>query len=60
MAVAFSLYLPLLVCHPHDLVFLSVNRCFLNVCFAYTSRHEITNAVKEMAWGVEEGLLKSR
>ncbi|KAL7840057.1 hypothetical protein AOLI_G00253800 [Acnodon oligacanthus] len=35
------------------------NRCFLNVCFAYTSRHEIANAVKEMAWGVEQGLIKS-
>ncbi|XP_076719289.1 dehydrodolichyl diphosphate synthase complex subunit DHDDS isoform X3 [Callospermophilus lateralis] len=33
------------------------NKCFLNVCFAYTSRHEITNAVREMAWGVEQGLL---
>uniref|UniRef100_A0A7N4UX29 Alkyl transferase n=1 Tax=Sarcophilus harrisii TaxID=9305 RepID=A0A7N4UX29_SARHA len=33
------------------------NKCFLNVCFAYTSRHEISNAVKEMAWGVEQGLL---
>ncbi|XP_037683994.1 dehydrodolichyl diphosphate synthase complex subunit DHDDS isoform X1 [Choloepus didactylus] len=33
------------------------NKCFLNVCFAYTSRHEISNAVREMAWGVEEGLL---
>ncbi|XP_036873723.1 dehydrodolichyl diphosphate synthase complex subunit DHDDS isoform X1 [Manis javanica] len=33
------------------------NRCFLNVCFAYTSRHEISNAVREMAWGVEQGLL---
>ncbi|XP_035382569.1 dehydrodolichyl diphosphate synthase complex subunit DHDDS [Electrophorus electricus] len=35
------------------------NKCFLNVCFAYTSRHEIANAVKEMAWGVEQGLLHS-
>ncbi|XP_076868573.1 dehydrodolichyl diphosphate synthase complex subunit DHDDS isoform X2 [Brachyhypopomus gauderio] len=35
------------------------NKCFLNVCFAYTSRHEIANAVKEMAWGVEQGLLQS-
>uniref|UniRef100_A0A667ZL65 Alkyl transferase n=1 Tax=Myripristis murdjan TaxID=586833 RepID=A0A667ZL65_9TELE len=35
------------------------NKCFLNVCFAYTSRHEITNAVREMAWGVEQGLIKS-
>ncbi|XP_043573405.1 dehydrodolichyl diphosphate synthase complex subunit DHDDS [Chiloscyllium plagiosum] len=34
------------------------NKCFLNVCFAYTSRHEITSAVREMALGVEEGLLK--
>ncbi|XP_036602668.1 dehydrodolichyl diphosphate synthase complex subunit DHDDS [Trichosurus vulpecula] len=33
------------------------NKCFLNVCFAYTSRHEISNAVKDMAWGVEQGLL---
>uniref|UniRef100_A0A8D1XBW7 ditrans,polycis-polyprenyl diphosphate synthase [(2E,6E)-farnesyldiphosphate specific] n=1 Tax=Sus scrofa TaxID=9823 RepID=A0A8D1XBW7_PIG len=32
-------------------------QCFLNVCFAYTSRHEISNAVREMAWGVEQGLL---
>uniref|UniRef100_A0A8C0XBV4 Alkyl transferase n=1 Tax=Castor canadensis TaxID=51338 RepID=A0A8C0XBV4_CASCN len=32
-------------------------QCFLNICFAYTSRHEITNAVREMAWGVEQGLL---
>uniref|UniRef100_A0AAZ3P9Z4 ditrans,polycis-polyprenyl diphosphate synthase [(2E,6E)-farnesyldiphosphate specific] n=1 Tax=Oncorhynchus tshawytscha TaxID=74940 RepID=A0AAZ3P9Z4_ONCTS len=34
-------------------------QCFLNVCFAYTSRHEIANAVGEMAWGVEQGLIKS-
>uniref|UniRef100_A0AC11E2U1 Dehydrodolichyl diphosphate synthase subunit n=1 Tax=Ovis aries TaxID=9940 RepID=A0AC11E2U1_SHEEP len=33
------------------------NKCFLNICFAYTSRHEISNAVREMAWGVEQGLL---
>uniref|UniRef100_A0A6I8N627 Alkyl transferase n=1 Tax=Ornithorhynchus anatinus TaxID=9258 RepID=A0A6I8N627_ORNAN len=36
----------------------SYSKCFLNVCFAYTSRHEISNAVREMAWGVEQGLLK--
>ncbi|NXU80003.1 DHDDS synthase, partial [Oreotrochilus melanogaster] len=36
------------------------NKCFLNVCFAYTSRHEISNAVREMAWGVEQGLLEPR
>ncbi|XP_067863026.1 dehydrodolichyl diphosphate synthase complex subunit DHDDS isoform X1 [Heptranchias perlo] len=36
----------------------SYNKCFLNVCFAYTSRHEITSAVREMALGVEQGLLR--
>ncbi|XP_022081712.1 dehydrodolichyl diphosphate synthase complex subunit DHDDS-like [Acanthaster planci] len=30
----------------------------LNVCLAYTSRNEITNAMKEMAVGVEEGFLR--
>lgn len=35
------------------------NKCFLNVCFAYTSRYEMTNAVREMAWGVEKGLIKA-
>lgn len=34
-------------------------RAVLNVCFAYTSRHEITHGVKQLAWGVEEGLLKA-
>eukprot|EP00118_Oscarella_pearsei_P008626 m.45499 g.45499 ORF g.45499 m.45499 type:complete len:353 (+) comp33611_c0_seq2:242-1300(+) len=32
-------------------------RGFLNICFAYTSRHEITQAAKQLAWGVEEGHL---
>ncbi|KAJ1176210.1 hypothetical protein NDU88_001493 [Pleurodeles waltl] len=36
----------------------SYNKCFLNVCFAYTSRQEMANAVQEMAWGVEQGLLE--
>ncbi|KAM4046224.1 dehydrodolichyl diphosphate synthase complex subunit DHDDS isoform 3-T3 [Anomaloglossus baeobatrachus] len=36
------------------------SKCFLNVCFAYTSRHEISNAVREVAWGVQEGLLEPR
>ncbi|XP_022794918.1 dehydrodolichyl diphosphate synthase complex subunit DHDDS-like isoform X2 [Stylophora pistillata] len=31
----------------------------LNVCLAYTSRHEISNAVKLMAEGVELGLIKA-
>ncbi|XP_071801029.1 dehydrodolichyl diphosphate synthase complex subunit DHDDS-like [Asterias amurensis] len=30
----------------------------LNVCLAYTSRNEITNAMKEMAQGVEDGCLR--
>lgn len=30
---------------------------FLNVCFAYSSQHEMTEAIKRMATGVEEGLL---
>ncbi|CAH2221634.1 dehydrodolichyl diphosphate synthase complex subunit DHDDS [Pelobates cultripes] len=34
------------------------SKCFLNVCFAYTSRNEIANAVREAAWGVQEGLLE--
>ncbi|XP_028413598.1 dehydrodolichyl diphosphate synthase complex subunit DHDDS-like [Dendronephthya gigantea] len=33
-------------------------KCFLNVCLAYTSRHEITEAVKLMAEGVELGILE--
>ena len=36
------------------------SRATLNVCLAYTSRHEISNAVKLMAEGVELGLLKAR
>ncbi|XP_066429171.1 dehydrodolichyl diphosphate synthase complex subunit DHDDS isoform X2 [Eleutherodactylus coqui] len=36
------------------------SKCFLNVCFAYTSRHEMSNAVREMAWGVQEGLIEPR
>lgn len=35
-------------------------RCFLNVCLAYTSRHEIVEAVKLMAEGVELGILEPR
>ncbi|XP_031567033.1 dehydrodolichyl diphosphate synthase complex subunit DHDDS-like [Actinia tenebrosa] len=30
----------------------------LNVCLAYTSRHEIAEAVKQLAEGVQQGLLK--
>ncbi|XP_071955958.1 dehydrodolichyl diphosphate synthase complex subunit DHDDS-like [Antedon mediterranea] len=42
-----------------DIVYFSRNntRAILNVCLAYTSRNEITNAVKDVASGVESGLL---
>ena len=32
-------------------------RAYLNVCYAYTSRHEMTEAIKEMAMGAQDGLL---
>ncbi|KAK3741724.1 hypothetical protein QZH41_012910 [Actinostola sp. cb2023] len=34
------------------------SKAILNVCLAYTSRHEITEAVKKVAKGVQEELLK--
>lgn len=33
------------------------NRCQLNICLAYTSRLEMAQAVRDTAWGVEEGLI---
>ncbi|XP_046849575.1 dehydrodolichyl diphosphate synthase complex subunit DHDDS-like [Xenia sp. Carnegie-2017] len=33
-------------------------KCFLNVCLAYTSRHEITEAIKLMGEGVDLGILE--
>ncbi|PIK50837.1 putative dehydrodolichyl diphosphate syntase complex subunit DHDDS [Apostichopus japonicus] len=43
-----------------DAMYISRNntRAILNVCMAYTARHEITNAFKEVSWGVSKGLLK--
>lgn len=43
-----------------DAMYLSRNntRAILNVCMAYTARHEITNAFKELSWGVNKGLIK--
>ncbi|XP_077977079.1 dehydrodolichyl diphosphate synthase complex subunit DHDDS-like [Glandiceps talaboti] len=35
------------------------DKAVLNVCFAYTSRHEITTAIQELATGVEDGYLKA-
>ncbi|XP_033100468.1 dehydrodolichyl diphosphate synthase complex subunit DHDDS-like [Anneissia japonica] len=42
-----------------DIVYFTRNntRAILNVCLAYTSRNEITNAIKDIAGGVESGLL---
>lgn len=42
-----------------EAMFISRNntRATLNVCLAYTSRQEMANAVKEVALGVEEGIL---
>lgn len=33
------------------------SKCRLNICLAYTSRLEMSQAVRDMAWGVEAGLL---
>ena len=33
---------------------------YLNVCYAYTSRHEMTEAIKELATGAQDGLLYPR
>ena len=33
-------------------------RAILNVCFSYTSRDEMCTAIKELAEGVESGLLE--
>ena len=35
-------------------------RAFLNVCLAYTARNEMTNAIKELAIGVENQMLRPR
>lgn len=32
-------------------------RAFLNVCFAYTSRHEMTASIKRLAQGTEDGMI---
>jgi len=35
------------------------NRAILNVCFCYTSREEISTAIREIAHGVKEGKLRA-
>ncbi len=36
------------------------NRAFLNVCFSYTSRCEMTEAIRRLAQGTEEGMIIPR
>ena len=36
------------------------NKAFLNVCFAYTSRHEMTEAVRRVAQGAADGMILPR
>ena len=42
------------------ILFVFFLRATLNVCLAYTSRHEISHAVKSVAEGVELGLIRPR
>lgn len=35
-------------------------RAILNICFAYTSREEICTAMREVAEGVQLGLIRER
>lgn len=36
------------------------SRAILNVCFSYTSRHEMTEAVRRLARGTVEGMILPR
>ena len=36
------------------------DRAFLNVCFSYTSRHEMTEAIRRLAKGTVEGMILPR
>ena len=36
------------------------NQAFLNVCFSYTSRHEMTEAIRRLATGAQEGMILPR
>lgn len=36
------------------------SRAVLNVCFSYTSRHEMTEAVRRLARGAVEGMILPR
>ena len=36
------------------------NKAFLNVCFSYTSRHEMTEAIRRLARGAQEEMIIPR
>lgn len=36
------------------------DRAFLNVCFSYTSRHEMTEAIRRLARGAADGMIQPR
>ncbi len=36
------------------------HRAILNVCFSYTSRHEMTEAIRRLAQGAVEGMILPR
>ena len=42
---------------PH---FACYHRVFLNVCFSYTSRHEITESIRTLVQGAAEGMIYPR
>jgi len=42
---------------PLTIISMYVCRAFLNVCFAYTSRQEMTEAVRRLAQGAADGMI---
>lgn len=36
------------------------DRAILNVCFSYTSRYEMTEAIRRLAQGAADGMIKPR
>ena len=36
------------------------DKAFLNVCFSYTSRHEMTEAIRRLAKGTQEDMILPR
>ena len=36
------------------------DRAILNVCFSYTSRHEMTEAIRRLAQGAVDGMIQPR